>query len=178
MQRLAFIACLLLGLTAIIGLGDVLVAAPYRANAERIAALQLEFEGVTQRIESAKQRLAAANSDEPIDVARLTMPGADPAGALAALQERVRGSVAAHGGQALSTVGTLADASGSVSRLAVGLNGRFEETALFAFLRELEGGTPPLVVDGLTVRALPAPGGLPLDVNVTLVSFGVSGDAP
>jgi hypothetical protein len=178
MQRLALIACLLLGLAAIIGLGDLLVAAPYRANSERISTLQSELEGVTQRLEHTRRRLALANSFAPIDVAQLTMPGDDPAGELAALQERVRRSVAAHGGQALSTVGSVTDASAGVSRLAVGLSGRFEEAGLFGFLRELEGGTPPLVVDGLTVRALPAPGGLPLDVNLTLVSFGVSRDAP
>jgi len=177
MQRFAIMACILLGLAAVIGLGDLLVVSPYRANAKRIAALQLELAGLTERVAGAKRRLAATNSDEPIDVAQLTMPGDDPAGALAALQERVRRSVTLHGGQALSTVGSLADASLDVSRLAVGLNGRFEEAALFAFLRELEGGTPPLLVDGLTVRALPVPGEPPLDVNVTFVSFGVSGDA-
>lgn len=177
MRRLILLACVLVGLTIVLGLGDLLIVSPYRDTAERIASLQFELEAVTTRIEDTKRRLAAIETAEPIDVSKLGTQGADNAAALAALQERVRRAVAAHGGQALSTVGSVADADG-LPRLLVGLTGRFDEPALFAFLNELEGGTPPLLVEGLTVRSLPAPGGPPLDVNVTVVSFAVGQDAP
>ena len=176
MRRLALLACAFIGLAAIFGLGNLLVAAPYRATAERIASSQLELEGVMRRVENARRSLAAANNAAPMDVARLATTG-DSATALAALQERVRRTVAAHGGQALSTVGSAAEPAGGVSRLAVGLTGRFDEAALFAFLRELEGGTPPILVDSLSVRPMPVPGQLPLDVSVTLVSFAAGRDA-
>lgn len=177
MQRLVLLMCLVLGVAAAGAMLDFLVLEPHRAEAERIASLQLELGGVEARIEDAKRRLTASASAEPLDLARLATAGADGDAALATLQERVRNAVAAHGGQALSTVGAVAEPSAGVSRLTVGLSGRFEEASLFAFLSELESATPPLVVDALTVRPLPVPGGLPLDVTVTLVSFHVGADA-
>lgn len=177
MRRFILLACVLFGLMIVLGLGDLMIVSPYRVGAERIATLQFELEAVTTRIEDTKRRLAAAKTAEPIDISKLGTLGADNAAALATLQERVRRAVAVHGGQALSTVGSVADADG-LSRLLVGLTGRFDEPALFAFLSELEGGTPPLVVEGLTVRSVPAPAGPPLDVSVTLFSFAAGQDAP
>ena len=177
MRRLILLLCVCLSCLAILTVGDLLVGAPYRANAGRISNLEAELTNMTLRLDEAR-RLALGNAKEPLDVAQLLTPGANSATGLAALQERVRRTVAAHGGQALSTVGSLSEAADDLSQLTVGLTGRFEERALFEFLRELEGGTPPIIVDGLTVRPLPVPGGPPLDVSVTLVSFGVSGNAP
>jgi hypothetical protein len=177
MQRLVLLVVLVLGVVAIGAMVDLLLLEPHRTGAERIASLQLQLDEVAARIDDAKRRLAEPAAAEPIDIAQLAIASGDGAAALASLQERVRNSVAAHGGQALSTVGAIAGPVDGVSRLTVGLSGRFEEAQLFAFLSELESGTPPLVVDAVTVRPLPVPGGLPLDVNVTLLSFAVGTDA-
>lgn len=178
MQRLVLLLCAGLGCLAILTIADLLVGAPYRVNADRIASLEADLAGMTMRLDEARRHLALGNAKEPLDMAQLVTPGVNDAVALAALQERVRRTIAAHNGQALSTVGSLSGAADGLSRLTVGLTGRFDEAALFEFLRELEGGTPPVIVDGLTVRPLPVLGGPPLDVSVTLVSFGGGGDAP
>lgn len=178
MRRLVLLLCVGLGCLAISIVADLLVGAPYRANADRISAVAAERAAISVRLEDAQRRLALGSSKHPFDVTRLLTSGANGSAALAALQERVRRTVTAHNGQTLSTVGSLSVAADGLSRLTVGLSGRFDETAMFEFLRELEGGTPPILVDALTVRPLPVPGGPPLDVSVTLVSFGISGDAP
>jgi hypothetical protein len=178
MRRVILLLCIGLGCLAIFTVADLLVGAPYRANAGRISNLEADLVDMTLRLDEARRRLTLGNAQEPLDVAQLVTPGPNSAAALAALQERVRRTVAAHSGQALSTVGSLSEADDGLSQLTVGLTGRFEEMALFEFLRELEGGTPPIIVEGLTVRPLPVPGGPPLDVSVTLVSFAVNDNAP
>lgn len=178
MRRLVILLCVGLGCLATLTVADLLVGTPYRANVDRISNLAAELADMTLRLDQAQRRLALGTAKEPLDMAQLVMPGADGAAALAALQERVRRTVDVHNGQALSTVGALSEAANGLSQLTVGLTGRFEERALFEFLREIEGGTPPIIVDGLTVRALPVPGGPPLDVSVTLISFGGSSVAP
>jgi hypothetical protein len=110
-----------------------------------------------------RERLAG----EPLHLA-----GDSPAFAGAALQARVRASLQARGGLivSLQVLPVAADAASGELLLRAQVRLRYE--AMYALLRELEEGLPPLIVERLSVRSVPpGPPAEAVEASFDLIAF-------
>lgn len=155
------------------------VAAPWldavhsaRQRLDRQHQLLRGHEQAAARADALTARRDALASDAAI--AGLWLAAGSEAQAMAAMQDRVK-TVAAGAGATVVTAQPLGAAAGvSIrARLRVGLSADMK--ALQATLHALESGSPPVLVEALTIRPRPGAGGL--DVQVDLAGF-VKGAAP
>jgi hypothetical protein len=94
------------------------------------------------------------------------------------LQGKIRQAVAAAGGIAMTSQTGSTPLSEQHSKLSLLLRASFEEEGLLNFLKQVETGMPPLIVESLAVQPTNAGRGQPsLDVTATIFVI-VSNAAP
>ena len=180
MRGLLVLAVLLVSLGVTIFMAsELFYLAPLRAQTDRITALTEELGGIQQRLSEAKAEYAAISSSAGTEtIGDLVLKGADTAAATALLQDRVRILAAESGGNILSSIGSAVELPGLGSRISVALQSRFDEVGLLRFLRNVEAGQPPIIIQAMTIQPLPVADASPLNVSLTFVGFYVHDNAP
>jgi len=158
---------------------EVFYLAPLRAETDRIGALAEELGGLQQRLSEATAEYAAIRPNAGTETINdLVLQGADTSAATALLQDRVRILAAESGGNIVSSIGSAVELPGLGSRIRVTLQSRFDEVRLLRFVRNVEAGQPPIIIEAMTIQPLPIADASPLDVSLSFVGFYVHDDAP
>ena len=157
----------LLASGAVYAAGQVLYFAPEAESRTEIADLRGALSDYDRRLADARAELSQLQAAVTSPSALLmTGPEADTA---PWLQSTVRQAVATEGGAALASQTSSAPLGAQHTKLSLLLRARFEETGLFAFLKEVESATPPFIVERLEVQPANVGGGQPsLDVTATI----------
>lgn len=155
---------------------DLLFLTPEaRARAE-IAELRATLADYDRRLAQARAELFQIE-DPVADITSLVLVG-NEAESVPWLQGRIRQAVTAAGGIATTSQTGLTSLSEQHAKLSLLLRARFEEMGLLSFLKQVETGTPPLIIESLAVQPINAGRGQPsLDVTATIFVI-VSNAAP
>jgi hypothetical protein len=139
-----------------------------RQRLERQHQLLHGYEQAASRVDALAARLAALAADP--STGSLWLAAGSEAQAMAAMQDRVK-TVASSVGAIVVAAQPLGTAPGvpARARLRVGLGA--DMTALQATLHALESGSPPLLVEALTIRPRSSASGGVLDVQIDLAGF-------
>lgn len=145
---------------------------PARTMDSQVAALSSELDGLRVRERRARAELAGTAGDTSPSIAAAVDAAPNAAVSAERLQELVRNTVASFGGQPISSQSGVTELGGGYARTSLLLRARFDETGLLAFLRQIEGLTPVVLVESLEVQQLPiANDAMTLDVTANLVGI-------
>lgn len=175
-RTIAFAAALLLfGCAALVGT-DLLYLAPEARGRTELEELRATLADYDRRLAKARAELSQLHG--PIsDPASLVLVS-NEAESVPWLQSRIRQAVAATGGIAMTSQTGSTPLSEQRTKLSLLLRASFEEGALLNFLKQVESGMPPLIVESLAVQPTNAGRGQPsLDVTATIFVI-VSNAAP
>jgi hypothetical protein len=173
-SRLVLLAFLLLVAGSISWAAEMAYFRPMRDAETRIASLRETLIDLRVRETGMREQLAQMGaSDADLPSIADSMPGGG-ADAAVRLQEGVRNSIEALGGQTVSSQPVSIDLGGGYTKISLLLRARLDERGLLTLLHDLESSKPVTLVDSLEVHSLPIPGDTrPLDVTATITKFHV-----
>lgn len=174
-ERLAFIAAVMAGLALAASAVEAGYLGPARQGDSEIAGLEADLAQLQARLASARAELSNGDTSQGQSLDSMVETGPSVAASAERLQGLVRDAVSAGGGQALSSQTGSSDLGGGYTKVALVLRARFDEPGLLAFLRQIEGQAPAILVEALDIQQMPMPGERrSLDVTANLA--GVHAD--
>lgn len=149
-------AASLLALALLIGLIGAAVWAIVLPAREALRNADERILELTEQIQAFAARMNNTGTGQRVQVAdQAVLPGASPALAAAALQERLEGAARTTGTSIARVTFDPPEAGGDLSMVSVNIEIIATIPELARFLGEIEGGTPYLIVSELRLRRLP-----------------------